>query len=143
MGRAAGTVLAETRPGDTPAIELSSSHNALFESVFFIYSQRHLGHTTAFSPAAPAGQCLGLRGSALSSHLLRIQLHLLPVGELLSAVDGQVPPHLVGVLLALEKAERNPPAPLLSTPRRPVAGGRRRRLPAPLPGSGPASGTPR
>lgn len=38
MGRAAGTVLADTKPGDTPAIGPFGSHNALSESVFFIYS---------------------------------------------------------------------------------------------------------
>lgn len=125
MGRAARTVLAETRPGDTSATKLLCSHNALSRSVFFICLSRRPGHTTAFSPAGPARRYLGPKGSRISSHLLRIQPHLLPVGELLSPVDGQVPPHLVGVLLALEKAERHPPAaqPPAATARGPGGGG--------------------
>lgn len=144
MTRAAGTVLAETRPGDTPVTQLLCYHNILSKSVFLIYSYRHTGHTTAFSLAGPAWCYLALKISRLSSHLLRIQPHLLPGGELLSPVDGQVPPHLVGVLLALGKAEKRPPpapplsAPPLRTPRRPAAA-----APCSLPGSGPTSGTRR
>lgn len=111
MARAAGTALAATRPGSTPAIALSSSHNAPSDSDFFVYSPRHPGHTKTSSPAGPAVRDFGPKGS-FALTCLASSLILLPWASSSPPWMDRYRRTLLACFLLWGKQRETRPAPL-------------------------------